>query len=80
MTFEELKYYSTEVIEVLEHQKTRELGKHNEKEKKKQEQLLINQIASNVLSVKGRMALFNNECAFRQKLYSFCWCSQIYSI
>lgn len=71
MTFEDLKYYSTEVIEVLEHQTARKLGKHDKKEKKRQEQLLINQIAFNVLSVKGRMALFNNECAFRQKLCSF---------
>lgn len=80
MTFDELKVYSIEVIDALEHKKDRELGEHNKKEKKKQEELLINQIAFNVLSIKGRMTLFNNECAFRQKLCSFCWCSKIYSI
>lgn len=64
MTFEELKIYSIQVIDALEHKKDRELGKHNEKEKKKQEELLINQIAFNVLSIKSQMALFNNECAF----------------
>ena len=71
MTFVELKYYSTELVEMLEHLESRELGVHDKKEKKRQEQLLINQIAFNVLSVKSRMALFNNECAFRQKLCSF---------
>lgn len=80
MTFDELKVYSIQVIDALEHEKDRELGKHDKKEKKKQEELLINQIEFNVLSIKGRMALFNNECAFRQKLCSFCWCGKIYSI
>ena len=80
MTFEELKIYSIQVIEALENKKDRKLGKHNKKEKKRQEELLINQIAFNVLSIKGRMALFNNECAFRQKLCCFCWCSKIYCI
>ena len=80
MTFEELKIYSIQVIEALENKKDRKLGKHNKKEKKRQEELLINQIAFNVLSIKGRMALFNNECAFRQKLCCFCWCSKIYWI
>ena len=51
MTFEELKIYSIQVIDALEHKKDRELGKHDEKEKKKQEELLINQIAFNVLSI-----------------------------
>jgi len=64
MTFYDLKCYSTQVIAALEHETNRKLGKHNEKEKKKQEKLLINQIAFNVLSIKGQMALFNNECAF----------------
>lgn len=64
MTFEQLKIYSIQVIDALEHKKDRELGKHDKKEKKKQEELLINQIAFNVLSIKGQMALFNNECAF----------------
>lgn len=80
MTFEELKNYSTVVIDAIENKNDRKLGKHDKKEKKKQEELLINQIAFNVLSIKGQMALFNNECAFRQKLCSFCWCSKIYSI
>lgn len=80
MTFDELKVYSMQVIDALEHKKDRKLGEHDKKEKKKQEELLINQIAFNVLSIKGRITLFNNECAFRQKLCSFCWCSKIYSI
>ena len=80
MTFDELKVYSIQVIDALENKKDRKLGEHDKKEKKKQEELLINQIAFNVLSIKGQIALFNNECAFRQKLCSFCWCSKIYSI
>lgn len=62
--FSELKDCSFLVFEALENERDRELGKHNEKKMKQQEKLLINQIAYNVLSIKGRMALFNNECAF----------------
>lgn len=62
--FKDLKDYSFQVFDALEGEEERELGKHNKEEKKKQENLLINQIAYNVLSIKGRMALFNNECAF----------------
>ncbi len=64
--FNKLKDYSFLVLDELENGKKeqRKLGKHNEIERKKQEEQLVNQIAYNVLSLKGRMALFNNECAF----------------
>lgn len=64
--FNTLKDSSFLVLDELEYgkQEQRELGKHDKEERKKQEKQLIEQIAFNVLSLNGRMALFNNECAF----------------
>ena len=72
MNFLELKDNSKKVLEGLEKQSKRKIGgKHDEEERENQEKLLINQISHNVLDMKGKIAVFNNECSFRQNLYSF---------
>lgn len=63
--FLELKDNSKKVLEGLERQAKREIGKHDEEEREQQERLLTNQIAHNVLDIKGKIAVFNNECSFR---------------
>lgn len=65
MDFLELKDNSKKVLEGLERQAKREIGKHDEEEREQQERLLTNQIAHNVLDIKGKIAVFNNECSFR---------------
>lgn len=65
MNFLELKDNSKKVLEGLEKKTKRKIGKHDEEEREKQEDLLINQIAYNVLEIKGKIAVFNNECSFR---------------
>ena len=70
MNFLELKDNSKIVLEELEKQPKRKIEKHDEEERKKQEDLLINQIAYNVLEIKGKIAVFNNECSFRQDIHS----------
>ena len=71
MNFLELKDNSKKVLEGLEKQPKRKMGKHDEEEREQQERLLTNQIAHNVLDIKGKVAVFNNECSFRQNIYSF---------
>ena len=64
MNFLELKDNSKKVLEGLEKQPKRKMGKHDEEEREKQERLLINQISHNVLDIKEKIAVFNNECSF----------------
>ena len=68
MDFLELKDNSKKVLEGLERQAKREIGKHDEEEREQQERLLTNQIAHNVLDIKGKIAVFNNECSVFDKL------------
>mgnify|MGYP005768827773 CR=1 FL=1 len=70
MNFLELKDNSKKVLEGLEKQTKRKIGKHDEGERERQEDLLIDQISHNVLDIEGKIAVFNNECSFRQNIYS----------
>lgn len=64
MYFDVLQSYSVQVYESLETEEKRLIGKHNEEEKKKQENLLIQKISRNNPYLEDKIAVYNNECAF----------------